>query len=578
MKLVVFGLTISSSWGNGHATLWRGLCRALARARAPRRVLRARRAVLRRTPRLDGARRRRAGALPRLGGRRRPRPRASSQDADVGMVTSYCPDGRRGHRARPGLARAAARLLRPRHAGHPRRGSAPGEAVPYIGPRGLARLRPRAQLHRRAGRSTSCASGSARARVAPLYGSVDPDVHRPVAPADRYRARPLLPRHVRGRPPGGARHGCSLEPARRSPARRFLVGGAQYPAAFPWTANISLRPPPAARASTRRSTRSRALTLNVTRARDGRDGLLPVGPPVRGRGLRGADPERRVGGARARSSGRAIEILIARDTADAQSARSSCRTRQLAAHRRARRASARSRSTRRRGGRPTLERALEGGACGPARAAAGGGVTCGESSRRPGRAAASSRSPSRRSCCRWAAASTAGVERPRAVSEYLVERLVRAGATRAVLRDLARQVRHPRVLRRAGRRRRRRLRRAGAAGGAVRRGLPRAAARPRRRGGAGRPARHRLVPRGRPAGARPTAASRSCSSRSSGRSSSTRCSPTSRAACARSGSSSATPGSSWVWGAFKHARRECSASCTGCGWSAAAPTSTSARW
>src|SRR5437764_243294 len=25
MKIVVFGLTISSSWGNGHATLWRGL-------------------------------------------------------------------------------------------------------------------------------------------------------------------------------------------------------------------------------------------------------------------------------------------------------------------------------------------------------------------------------------------------------------------------------------------------------------------------------------------------------------------------------------------------------------------------
>src|SRR5438045_895006 len=31
MKLVIFGLSISSSWGNGHATLWRGLCRALAR-------------------------------------------------------------------------------------------------------------------------------------------------------------------------------------------------------------------------------------------------------------------------------------------------------------------------------------------------------------------------------------------------------------------------------------------------------------------------------------------------------------------------------------------------------------------
>src|SRR3954463_13253062 len=29
MHLSVFGLSISSSWGNGHATQWRGLCRAL---------------------------------------------------------------------------------------------------------------------------------------------------------------------------------------------------------------------------------------------------------------------------------------------------------------------------------------------------------------------------------------------------------------------------------------------------------------------------------------------------------------------------------------------------------------------
>src|SRR5882757_51877 len=31
MKVVVFGLTLSSSWGNGHATIWRGLCSALCR-------------------------------------------------------------------------------------------------------------------------------------------------------------------------------------------------------------------------------------------------------------------------------------------------------------------------------------------------------------------------------------------------------------------------------------------------------------------------------------------------------------------------------------------------------------------
>src|SRR4030081_1415565 len=29
MKIVIFGLTISSSWGNGRASLWRGLCKAL---------------------------------------------------------------------------------------------------------------------------------------------------------------------------------------------------------------------------------------------------------------------------------------------------------------------------------------------------------------------------------------------------------------------------------------------------------------------------------------------------------------------------------------------------------------------
>ncbi len=30
MKLVILGLSITSSWGNGHATTYRGLCRALA--------------------------------------------------------------------------------------------------------------------------------------------------------------------------------------------------------------------------------------------------------------------------------------------------------------------------------------------------------------------------------------------------------------------------------------------------------------------------------------------------------------------------------------------------------------------
>ncbi|MBV9757115.1 MAG: glycosyltransferase, partial [Alphaproteobacteria bacterium] len=31
MRLVIFGLSVSSSWGNGHAALWRGLLGALLR-------------------------------------------------------------------------------------------------------------------------------------------------------------------------------------------------------------------------------------------------------------------------------------------------------------------------------------------------------------------------------------------------------------------------------------------------------------------------------------------------------------------------------------------------------------------
>ena len=31
MHIVVFGLTVSSSWGNGHATLWRSLIASLVK-------------------------------------------------------------------------------------------------------------------------------------------------------------------------------------------------------------------------------------------------------------------------------------------------------------------------------------------------------------------------------------------------------------------------------------------------------------------------------------------------------------------------------------------------------------------
>ena len=92
MKLVIFGLTISSSWGNGHATLWRGLCKALARRGheivfferdvpyyALNRDLTAPPyAELCLYPSWDAT---------------LPQARWHLAGADVAMVTSYCPDG-----------------------------------------------------------------------------------------------------------------------------------------------------------------------------------------------------------------------------------------------------------------------------------------------------------------------------------------------------------------------------------------------------------------------------------------------------------------------------------------------------
>src|SRR3954447_60416 len=92
MKIVVFGLTISSSWGNGHATLWRGLCRALAR-RGHRVVFFEHDVPYYSTTRdlFDIA----GGDLILYQDWAEAVPLAKRHlaDADVGMVTSYCPHG-----------------------------------------------------------------------------------------------------------------------------------------------------------------------------------------------------------------------------------------------------------------------------------------------------------------------------------------------------------------------------------------------------------------------------------------------------------------------------------------------------
>ena len=91
VKVVIFGLAISSSWGNGHATLWRGLCSAL--------ITQGHRVVFFERDTEWYAAHRDLHHLP--GGRLvlysgwadvLPAARRELADADAGIVTSYCPD------------------------------------------------------------------------------------------------------------------------------------------------------------------------------------------------------------------------------------------------------------------------------------------------------------------------------------------------------------------------------------------------------------------------------------------------------------------------------------------------------
>jgi spore maturation protein CgeB len=272
MKLVVFGLTVSSSWGNGHATLWRGLWRALAR-RGHALVFFERDvpyyAAHRDLVALPG------GELVLYGGWAGILPRATRElkDADVAIVTSYCPDGSAAA-ALLAEAGSAVKVFYDMDTPMTLENLREGRAVPYLGPRGLRdfdlvlsytggpSLR---ELHQRLGAQ----------RVDTLYGHVDPDVHRRVAPIETYRsALSYLGTYAADRQ--AALQALFIEPARRLPELSFLIGGAQYPAEFPWTANIRFvrhMPPPEHPAFFSSS----RLTLSVTRRAMAENGHCPSG-------------------------------------------------------------------------------------------------------------------------------------------------------------------------------------------------------------------------------------------------------------------------------------------------------------
>jgi spore maturation protein CgeB len=271
VKLVVFGLTISSSWGNGHATLWRGLCRALAR--------RGHQVVFfERDVPYYAEHRDLAGTddvtliLYREWGEVSGVVRRELSGADVAMVTSYCPDGvtAMGAVAECDAIRVFYDLDTPVTLDRFKA----GDAVPYLGPNGLADFD--LVLSFTGGRAlTELQTVLGARRVVPCYGHVDPRVHRPAKPVPWFRSDlSYLGTYSTDRQDALDR--LFIEPARRAPESRFCLAGAQYPEAFPWTPNIFFvrHLPPADHAAFFGSSR---LTLNVTRRAMAQMGYCPSG-------------------------------------------------------------------------------------------------------------------------------------------------------------------------------------------------------------------------------------------------------------------------------------------------------------
>lgn len=272
MKLVVFGLTISTSWGNGHATLWRGLCRAFAR-RGQRVVFFERDvpyyAMNRDLFEIPGGELVLYGSWDEISARAK----REIDDADVTVITSYCPDGVKATALvldAPSALKVFYDLDTPMTLS--RLGAK--ETATYIGPR-LLRDFDLVLSYTGGTALTKLRSELGAGRVEPLYGHVDPAFHRPVAAVPRYTSDfSYLGTYAADRQ--SMLRELFIEPARLAPQCRFLIGGAQYPDDFPWLPNIffTRHLPPSEHPAFFSSSR---LTLNVTRQAMAEMGWCPSG-------------------------------------------------------------------------------------------------------------------------------------------------------------------------------------------------------------------------------------------------------------------------------------------------------------
>ena len=271
MKLTIFGLTLSSSWGNGHATPYRALLRGLHRQghhcifyekdveyyywRRDFSACDYCDLVL--YPEWEAVRRR---AL------------ADAGDSDVVMVGSYCPDGAR-------IGEKVLAFQGPLHVFYDLDTPVTLEnlqagGVSYLTPEqiraydlylsftGGAILRDLEEVW-----------GARRARA--LYGCVDPDIYARVPARPAFQCRlSYMGTHSPDR-----QHKLQqlfLIPAERQPQERFVLAGSLYPRDWSWPANVVRfdHVAPAEHPALYSSSRA---TLNITRDGMARTGYCPSG-------------------------------------------------------------------------------------------------------------------------------------------------------------------------------------------------------------------------------------------------------------------------------------------------------------
>ena len=259
MRFVIFGLSVTSSWGNGHATTYRALLKGLKDGGHS--VLFCERDVPWYAARRDAADPDCCElALYDSVAEARERFAEEVRAADATIVGSYVPDGVAvGEWVTDAAGGTTAFYDIDTPVTLAKLAAGDHE---YLAPD----LIPRFDLYLSFTGGPTLGRlerefGSPAAR--PLYCSVDPDLYRPDDGVRRDLDLGYLGTYSDDRQPTVGRF--LIEPARRLPGRRFAVAGPNYPAQVAWPANVGRTDhlPPAEHA---RFYNRQRFTLNVTRA------------------------------------------------------------------------------------------------------------------------------------------------------------------------------------------------------------------------------------------------------------------------------------------------------------------------